>query len=66
MYTRLLVGFPLLTSNRIQVLLGIDAKQYVIEQKNFQGAKNSSFEIQSLLDWTITGSIKNQRHGETK
>ena len=48
------INFPQLESNKIQVLLGIDATQYILEREFLQGPKNNPFAIRSLLGWTIT------------
>ena len=52
------INFPQLENNKIQVLLGIDATQYILEQEFLQGPKNTPFAFRSLLGWTITGPIK--------
>ena len=52
------INFPQLENNKIQVLLGIDATQYILEREFLQGPKNTPFAIRSLLGWTITGPIK--------
>ena len=53
-----LINFPKLENNKIQVLLGIDATQYILEREFLQGPKNTPFAIRCLLGWTITGPIK--------
>ena len=52
------ISFPQLENNRIQVLLGIDATQYILEREFLQGPKNTPIAIRNVLDWTITGPIK--------
>ena len=52
------VNFPQLENNKVQVLLGIDATQYILEREILQGPKNTPFAIRSLLGWTITGPVK--------
>ena len=52
------INFPQLENNKIQVLLEIDATQYILEREFLQGPKNTPFAIRSLLGWTITGPIK--------
>ena len=51
------INFPQLENNKIQVLLGIDATQYIVEREFLQGPKYIPFAIRSLLGWTITGPI---------
>ena len=54
-------AFSQLTSNKSQVLLGIDAQQYIIEQEFLQGSKSIPFAVRNLLGWTITEPIKKKR-----
>ena len=58
------VDFPQLTSNKNQVLLSIDAMQYIIEREFCKGPKVQLFQ-KNLLGWTITGPIKKQRQKDT-
>ena len=43
------INFPHLENNKIQVLLGIYATQYILEREFLQGPKNTPFAIRSLL-----------------
>ena len=52
------IRFSQLEINRIQVLLGIHATQYVLETDFLQGPKNTPFEVRNLLGWTKTRPIK--------
>ena len=52
------INFPQLENNKIQVLLAIDATQYILEREFLQGPKNTPLANRSLLGWTITGPIK--------
>ena len=48
------VSFPCLTDNSVQLLLGIDAFQYIATREILQGPKPSPFAVRTLLGWTVT------------
>ena len=52
------IHFPKLSENKIQILLGVDASQYILEREFLQGPTGSPFALRNLLNWTITGLIK--------
>ena len=52
------IHFPKLSYNKIQILLGVDATQYILEPEFLQGPSRSPFALRNLLGWTITGPIK--------
>ena len=52
------IHFPKLSDNKIQILLGVDATQYILEREFLQGPSGSPFALRNLLGWTITGPIK--------
>ena len=55
------ISFPQLENNRIQVLLWIDATQYILEKEFLQGPKNTPFAIRNLLGWTRTSPMRNNK-----
>ena len=52
------IKFPNLNNNNIQLLLGVDATQFILEKEFLQGPTGSLFAIRNLLGWTITGPMK--------
>ena len=52
------INFPNLGNNKIQLLLGVDATQFILERKFLQGPTGNLFAIRNLLGWTITGPMK--------
>ena len=51
------IHFPKLSDNKIQILLGVDATQYILERELFQGHSGIPFALRNL-GCTITGPIK--------
>ncbi|XP_075264413.1 uncharacterized protein LOC142356371 [Convolutriloba macropyga] len=56
------IHFPKLSDNKIQILLGVDATQYILEREFLQGPSGSPFALRNLLGWTITGPIKRKNN----
>ena len=52
------IHFPKLSDNKIQILLGVDNTQYILECEFLQGPPGSPFALPNLIGWTITGPIK--------
>ena len=52
------IHFPNLSDNKIQILLGVDATQYILEREFLQGPSGSPFALRNILGGTITGPIK--------
>ena len=52
------IHFPKLNDNKIQILLGVDATQYILEREFLQGPSGSPFALCYLLGWRITSPIK--------
>ena len=63
------IKFPNLGNNKIQLLLGVDATQFILEREFLQGPTGTPFAIKNLLGWTITGPMKRKAeesyHAET-
>ena len=51
------VSFPCLPDNLVQLLLGIDAFQYIATREILQGPKPNLYAVRTLLGWTVTGSL---------
>ena len=51
------VNFPCLADNSVQILLGVDAFQYIATREILQGPKPSPFAVRTLLGWTVTGPL---------
>ena len=52
------IEFPNLCNNKNQFLLGVDAKQFILEREFLQGLTWTPSFIRKLLGWTITGPMK--------
>ena len=52
------IHFPKLNDNKIQILLGVDATQNILEREFLQGPSGSPFALRNLLGWTITGPME--------
>ena len=63
------INIPILGHNKIQLLLGIDATQFILEREFLQGPTGTPFAIRNLLCWTITEQMKRRAeetyHAET-
>ena len=61
--------FPNLGNNKIQLLLRVDATQFILEREFLHGLTGTPFAIRNLLGWTITGPMKRKAeesyHAET-
>ena len=61
------IKFPNLGNNKIQLLLGVDATQFILEKEFLQGPTGTPFAIRNL--WTITRPMKRKAeesyHAET-
>ena len=43
---------------KTQILLVVDATQFILEKDFFQGPNRSTFAIRNMFGWTITGPMK--------
>ena len=62
------IKIPILGNNKIQLLLGVDATQFILDSE-LQGPTGAPFPIRNLLGSTITGPMKHKAeetyHAET-